>query len=92
MANLAKITLVASVFMMEDAVALQKEVQPWQISNIITTPSWSELKSRILAEDDAESGVDDETVDDQAEFTGQTCETTADCGKSRFLVCKEASI
>ena len=43
--------------------------------------------SRALGEEMSES--DDEIVDDMQDFIGQPCVTTDDCGKSRFLVCKE---
>jgi hypothetical protein len=42
---------------------------------------------RALAEEMSES--DDEVVDDISQFIGKACETTDDCGKSRFLICEE---
>lgn len=46
--------------------------------------------NRALSEDS--DSDDDEIVDDMAEFVGQPCQTNKDCGKSRFLMCKEGIV
>ena len=96
MVKLAKISMVASVLFTQDTAAI-KDTQHENIPAVLSEqqeviPLSQNQPGRILADDeDGEEyeSDDDEIVDDQAEFTGVPCKTTKDCGKSRFLICKE---
>ena len=84
MATAAKIGIIAS--------ALIQNVHAFQMKENIPAFFQEGLAglrptiSRALAE---MTESDDEIVDDMQDFIGQPCETTDDCGKSRFLFCKE---
>lgn len=96
MAKLAKIGLIASVFLSQDAAAIKDTQLKNVVSGELSGNTLAQNKPERILEGDQSEGEyesdDDEIVDDQAEFTGLPCETTKDCGKSRFLVCEESDV